>query len=332
MVSIKDVANRAGVAVSTVSKVINHYPNVSEKTRERVNRAVRELNFVPNSVAAALSSKRAARVALLVNLNASSQAIDEIDMRYISGALDQAMESGLDVITLFFFMFRDKSFEEFRNYLQSQSISGIIIYGISKEDTLIHELIESGEFKCVVIDAPIVNPTTSYISIDHYKGQYEVAKKTITENTGNRVLYIAGKKNGYVTDDRIRAMQDLAEELKLELWIEYGEFAEYPAREITMKYGKWSNIIVCASDLMAIGAAKVLNEMDIFRPVCGFDGIMLMAYVGWNMNTVKQDFAAISARAVSELSELMNGGTGRYIEMPYSVVQIQYKDVMIKEV
>ena len=57
MVSIKDVARHAGVAISTVSKVLNHYPNVSMETREKVNKAIQELNFVPNAVAAALSSK-----------------------------------------------------------------------------------------------------------------------------------------------------------------------------------------------------------------------------------------------------------------------------------
>ena len=65
MVSIKDVAKQAGVAISTVSKVLNNYPNVSEATKKKVNRAVAELNFVPNSVAAALSSKQSGRVALL---------------------------------------------------------------------------------------------------------------------------------------------------------------------------------------------------------------------------------------------------------------------------
>ena len=89
MVSIKDVAKHAGVAISTVSKVLNHYPNVSDETRIKVNKAVEELNFVPNSVAAALSSKQAGRVALLVNLNVQTQAIDEIDMQYLSGALCQ---------------------------------------------------------------------------------------------------------------------------------------------------------------------------------------------------------------------------------------------------
>ena len=75
MVSIKDVAKHAGVAISTVSKVLNDYPNVSEETKKKVNQAVKELNFVPNSVAAALSSKQSGRVAILLNLSNESQAV-----------------------------------------------------------------------------------------------------------------------------------------------------------------------------------------------------------------------------------------------------------------
>lgn len=329
MVSIKDVAKHAGVAISTVSKVLNNYPNVSEETRARVNRAVEELNFVPNSVAAALSSKHSGRVALLVNLNVSAQAIDEIDMRYISGALSKAMELGIDVITLFFFMFRDKSVDELTRYLQSQSITGIIIYGLSKEDIIVHELIAQQNFKCVVIDAPLMNASTSCISINHRQAQYDVARKTIEENCGKRILYIAGKKNGYVTFDRIDGMKQLSEEKKLKLTIMHGEFLELEARNIVLKHGRSADIIVCASDLMAIGAMKALIEMDIFRPVCGFDGIMLMAYVGQQMNTVSQNFSDLSKAAMEELNNLMSGSEGRYVELPYQVTQIDYFDVLV---
>ena len=101
MASIRDVAQKAGVAISTVSKVLNQYPNVSEETKAKVNEAIRELNFTPNTIASALSSKQAGRVALLLNLNTQTQAIDEIDMQYISGAIIKAQEMKLDVITVF---------------------------------------------------------------------------------------------------------------------------------------------------------------------------------------------------------------------------------------
>ena len=328
MVSIKDVAKRAGVAISTVSKVLNGYPNVSEETRQRVNKAVEELDFVPNSVAAALSSKQAGRVALLINSNMKTNAIDEIDMQYISGALNKAMELNLDVITLFFFMFQNKTADEVARYLQSQSITGIIIYGMSKEDKVLHRLISTGKFKCVVIDAPFVNASTSCIGVDHRRAQYEVAAKTVMENNCKRILYIAGKRNGYVTDERIRGMEDLVKEKNLTMLVRNGEFSELQARNITLKYAKNKDIVVCASDLMAIGAMKALIQMDIFRPVCGFDGIILMGYVGKQMNTVRQDFASISESAMEELQELMNGGYGRNIVMKHSLVRMKYEDII----
>ena len=58
MISIRDVAERAGVAISTVSKVLNNYPYVSEDTKHRVRDAIHELNYIPNTIAAALSSKQ----------------------------------------------------------------------------------------------------------------------------------------------------------------------------------------------------------------------------------------------------------------------------------
>ena len=330
MVSIRDVAKHAGVAISTVSKVLNHYPNVSEETKEKVNAAIRELNFVPNTIAAALSSKQSGRVALIMNLNTQTQAIDEIGMQYLQGAIGQCKELGLDVITVFYSMIRDKNPEEMEQYFRSQSISGIIVYGMSKDDIALQQLAQSQKFKMVVIDAPIVNESTSTVWIDHKQAQKDVARKTIVTNLGNssKILYISGKENGYVTDIRIEGMKELAEELNLELLIENGQFSEYQARQITFEHALERDIIVCASDLMAIGAMKALIEMDIFRPVCGFDGITLMGYVGKQMNTIRQNFSNISKEAVNEIARLMNGGEGKNVVLPHEIVRLRYEDII----
>ncbi len=328
MVSIKDVAKHAGVAISTVSKVLNHYPNVSEETKRKVNQAVEELNFVPNSVAAALSSKQSGRVALILKMNTKTQAIDEIDMQYLSGAINRATELGMDVITFFYSMFEGKSAEEVTRYLLSQSIRGIIVYGMSKEDKVLHKLIASQVFKAVAVDAPVCNESTSFVWIDQEKAQYDVARKTVEENGSKSILYIAGRKNGYVSEERLKGIRRLAEEKGLKLLIRNGEFSELQARNITFRNAKSRDAVVCASDLMAIGAMRALMEMDIFRPVCGFDGIILMGYAGKQMNTVRQDFAGISAAAVEELRRLMEGGTGRKIVLDYSIVRMKYLDII----
>lgn len=330
MVSIRDVAKHAGVAISTVSKVLNHYPNVSDKTKEKVNAAIKELNFVPNTIAAALSSKQSGRVALIMNLNTQTQAIDEIGMQYLQGAIGQCRELGLDVITVFYSMIRDKNPEEMEQYFRSHSISGIIVYGISKDDTALQQLVNSQAFKTVVVDAPFVGESTSTIWVDHKQAQKDVARHTIVTNLGDssKILYISGKTDDYVTDIRIEGMHELAEELNLDLMICNGNFSEYQARQITFEHGKERDIIVCASDLMAIGVMKALIEMDIFRPVCGFDGLTLMGYVGKQMNTIRQNFSNISKEAVKELARLMEGGEGRNVILPHEIVRLRYEDII----
>ncbi len=328
MVSIKDVARQAGVAISTVSKVLNNYPNVSEATKKKVNQAVAELNFVPNSVAAALSSKQSGRVALLLNMGHASS-VDEINMQYMSGTIGQAVELNLDVITIFDSMLKNKSLDEVVRYLQSQSITGLLIFGMSKDDHVLQRLIEAQLFKIVTVDVPIVNDSSSSVWIDQASAQYDVAKKTLVENKGKSILYLAGKKNGYVTQERLKGIQRLAEEEEIPLLVRNGEFSELQARNLTFRYAKKKDIVVCASDLMAIGAMRALMEMDIFRPVCGFDGITLMGYAGKQMNTVRQDFERIASEAVVELKRLLDGGWGQQIVLDYELVRMKYEDILV---
>ena len=218
--------------------------------------------------------------------------------------------------------------EEITRYFKSQNISGLIICGMSKNDEYLKQLVESKEFKCVLVDAPIVNEVTSSIGVDNALAQYEVAKLTIIENTCKRVLYIAGTKNSYMTEERLSGMQKLKEDLGLTMTVRYGEYSELKAREIAFKYAKNKDVVVCESDLMAIGAMNALTEMDIFRPVCGFDGITLMGYVGKQMNTLRQDFYNISSNAVKELKYLLDGGEGRRTNLPHSIVKLYYKDII----
>lgn len=329
MITIKDVAAEAGVAISTVSKVLNGYSGVSNKTKEKVNNAVSKLGFTPNAVASALSSKKSGRIALLINMEARTGAIDEINMQYLSGAIKSALEFGLDVVTIFSNMVEDMDLDTLTNYLRSQSVEGVIIYGLSREDKILIDLVNSQLFKIVVIDAPLTNSSTSVVWIDHEKAQYDIIRKTLEGIEGDRILYIAGKSNSYVTENKICGVKKLEKELSTKAVIEYGDYSELKARKITFEKAKNCDLIACGSDLMAIGAMRALMEMDIFKPVCGFDGIMLMAYAGKQMNTVKQDFGELSHKAVEELKRLLDGGEGTDIRIPYELVRMKYEDALI---
>lgn len=328
MVSIKDVAKQAGVAISTVSKVLNGYPGVSETTRKKVHTAIKELNFIPNSIASALSSKKTGRIALLLNMNSQTKASDEIDMQYLSGGIRRAQEKNLDLITVFFSMIADKTVEEMIQYFRVQSIEGIIIYGMSKKDKTLWKLIESGVFKMVLVDIPYYGEHVSCIGADQKQAQMDVAERTILDNHAERVLYIAGRKDSYTAGMRLEGMEKLAEKRKLKLLVRYGDYSELKARNLTFQYAKKRDVVVCASDLMAIGAMRALTEMDIFRPVCGFDGLVLMGYAGKQMNTIQQNFAGVSAAAVDEMEYLLAGGEGRRVVTPHTIERMKYLDII----
>ena len=78
---------------------------------------------------------------------------------------------------------------------------------------------------------------------------------------------------------RLEGLQKLQRECGFQLQVEDGDFREKRAYELTEQYGRDADAIVCASDLMAIGAINALKKMNIFRRVSGFDGISLMGYM-----------------------------------------------------
>ena len=153
---------------------------------------------------------------------------------------------------------------------------------------------------------------------------------SIASGSSGNCIYVGSDATHLLVDVGISGKRTEAglKELGLTMMVCDGSFSELRSRNITLKYGKDNDVVVCASDLMAIGAMKALTEMDIFRPVCGFDGIILMGYVGKQMNTVRQNFAEISAMAMEELQRLMSGGKGRRVGTAYTLARMKYMDII----
>jgi len=327
MIGIKDVARRAGVAVSTVSKVVNDYPNVSEATKKKVNKAVRELGFVPNAVARELSSKQPGRIAVILN-DENPQAADDINMQFLSGALKEAREQKLDVVTLFFSMIREKSLDETITFLRAQNVRGMVFFGLNRDEENILELLKTGSFKKVVTDMKVVDPSTSTVRVDWSAAQYDVVRQMLSHDPAGRILYLAGKDNSFVTDAMLEGMNRISKEDGIEILVRNANFSEKKAREIIFEEKEDYHMVVCASDHMAIGAMRALTDMDVFKPVCGFGGISLMGYAGKQMTTVKIDYGEIARKAVSELWSLLDGKKGREVLIDHKVVRIEYTDVI----
>lgn len=330
MANISDVAKRAGVGVSTVSKVLNNYDNISEETRKKVLKAVDELDYVPNAIASALSSKQGRRVALIIFINNQRQAIDEINMQYLFGAFNKASEHKLDLVTVFSSVIKDMDSIELERHLKSLRVQALVIYGLHKGQEAIMELIDKQIFPTVIVDAPILGEKTSYVMVDHQKAQYEMTKFMCAQHDYIKsILYLAGRRDGFVTDLRLQGVVDASIELGVDLNAQYANFSEKKAFDLTKKYGEEANIIIAASDLMAIGAVSALKQMDIFRPVCGFDGITLLGYIDYRIYSVKQDFYGLSQSAMDEVAHLLQGNPGRANIHDFEITKIEYEDVIM---
>lgn len=329
MISINDVAKKAGVSKSTVSKVFNNYDLISDKTKKKVEKAAKELGYTPNPLAVSLSKKNFNKIGLIVDIRHNSQFVDEISMQYITSAFKKSREHKIEVVTFFSSQFDDMSHEEIKKILKSQRINALIIYHLSIENQNLYKIIEEKEFFIVLVDSYITSEKTSCISVNNRKAQYEVAKLTLEESENkNSVLYIAGGMDGYITDERIAAIIKLQEEYGFELMIRNGDFNEAKARQIAYEHGEDADVIICASDLMAIGAAYAIKELGLERPISGFDGIKLMGYTQLNLNTVKQNSYLISERAFDELVSLINGSSGEHIIIEHEVSKIRYLDII----
>lgn len=326
MISIKDVAARAKVSAGTVSKVLKGYTNISEETKKNVMQAVNELGYVPNSAASTLSSKGKKKLAIYIYINDKFQQIDEINMLYLMGALDRCRELGIETVTVYNETLERLQHDTCLSYFSSLSADSVIVFGLNKDDRMMLDMLESPRFNFVVVDAPIVRENTSCIYIDQQKAQYDVANQVIAE--GDRVIYFSGKKNGYVSEMRLEGIRQLQKDKNFELTVIDGEFSEAIAYKKTLELAEQYDCIVCASDMMAIGAKKACKELGIYVKISGFDGIRLMGYVGSAIPTVRQNFYNIGSRCVDEIMRLREGESGQEVIMPYEIDRISYRSVI----
>ncbi len=315
-VGIREVAQMAGVSAGTVSKVLKDYPGISAETRRRVMAVIEKTGYIPNSVASALSSKKNNRIALYIYINDRTQQIDEINMQLILGAYDKARTESLELVTVFNTSIESLSSEDTARYFHSMHADTLIVFGLNKNDAKIHDLARGSGLRMVLVDSVLEGDQVSTVMVDHEKAQYETAARICAE--GDRVLYLKGKEDAYVTDMRLKAMERLAKERKLRLRVEDGEFSEARAYEIVKGLKEEYDAIVCASDLMAIGAKRALPK-DSKVKISGFDGIRLMEYVADDVITCRQDFYTIGAEAVEAAKRLRSGGKGEDIRVPYTV-------------
>ena len=313
MTTIKDVAKIAGVSISVVSKAFNNYPDINEKTRQRIFAIAKELNYTPNIVAKNLSSKKQMTIGLITSGVLNNNEKDNNAFDIFKGVYTAAEESQYELSIFLIDSLKQKQ-KSYAQYCRERNIGGAILQGIRTDDSYYKELVDTN-IPCVILDimTELNNGLIGSVSIDNAAAGKEIATYLLERNHRDIVI-MAATRETYVNTERLKGVQEAFKENNLDLnddHILYAEFSEQEAYVLTEKYlqTKQPTAFLCFSDLMAFGVMRAVKEAGFRIPddisVTGFDDLVFSGYTQPKLTTIGQDFIEIGKRSVRLLQDLM---------------------------
>lgn len=305
MVTIKDVANESGVAISTVSNVLNNVEVVSEETRKKVLEAVEKLNYVPNMNARFLKSSKKNTIGLFL----PSIQGDYYKMLMQAVHLQCRMRGYL----LNIYVSNENTSEEIYGMIISSGVEGAIILNERLNDKYI-ERIAQKKLPIVFIDREYTGDRMSSVVIDNVQGAV-LAMEYLIKQGHRRIGYIHGVEN---SDDTARfdAYTGIMEKYGLPLddsIILRGYFEEVVAysemRVLLLKGVQLPDAFFCANDEMAWGCIRALTEAGVKVPeqisIMGFDDNTLAPYYTPSITTIHSPVTELGNTSAAELIRLL---------------------------
>ncbi|HZR44859.1 MAG TPA: LacI family DNA-binding transcriptional regulator [Ktedonobacteraceae bacterium] len=314
MVTSEQVARQAGVSQATVSRVINGSRYISTEVRERVLAAINELGYEPDMVARNLVQRRSRIIA--INFLAAEDVPMFVKFGHSSkyfyidvlGHIErEAMSSGYDLLMPF--RPRDKSAEGYVRGLQTRRVAGCIMLIPSLQDPRLHALLRA-EIPTVFVGNKIEGNSATYVATDHVDSARQITEHLLSLGH-RRIAFLAGSAASLSGRERLMGCRQalaqagiaLDDDLILQPGWEMDE--SYKATSELLDERRDFTAIVAASDVMAIGALRALNEHGLRVPedisLASFDGIDFSEYTIPPLTTMWQDRESIGRGAVQRL-------------------------------
>lgn len=319
--TVRDIANRAGVAISSVSRVFSQHPNVSDELRSRVEAAARELSYQPNYVAHSLRRGDTASVGFLVG-TISNPTIADISSS-TSAVLAQHGYGTLLVIT----DNRPENDLAYLNFLARRQVSGMVVSlaaweGHANARSLIAEL----GIPTVMLDRTRIEvPHVGAVMSDHIAGM-KAAVLHLAEQ-GHRSIAFLGGPPGFDPGDQRQAgyRQGLAQAalpLVPDLIIRHGieRGAGYATTKALFAGNHQPTAIIAGGNLILAGVLRALQELQIGVgtdiALIGCDDTDLTQLYTPSITVISRNLQKLGATAADTLIELMGRQPGRTILLP----------------
>jgi LacI family transcriptional regulator len=301
--SIHDVAKEAGVSIATVSKVINHYPDVSDKTRKKVKLAIQLLRYQPNVIARGLVTGRSWTVGVLINIPFTNPYVAEL-LEGIKTALEH---SGYDLMRLST-RINDPNYS-FVDHCQSRNLDGVVVFGVEHDNPNLEKLIQS-EIPAMFVDTDFNGKRAGYITTDNQKA-VEMAVQHLYDLGHRRIAYISGTLGHSVSDTRFKGYKEQLNKLDIPYEQSYFQICDYSFEGGSLSTRSLLSLsvpptgIVCTSDMAAFGAIREIEEQGMSVPydisVIGFDNTYYAQVFKPALTTINQNTHNIGKRAIENL-------------------------------
>ncbi len=303
--TIRDVARLAGVSKSTVSRVLNSDPNVSEDARRAVTAAMKEMRYTPNALARGLSTRRTGTIGLII-----SDITNPFHAEVARGVEDLAADYESNVI-LCNTDSRPKKEAAYVDLLLEKRVDGIIFTSVKMNESDVTDL-RARHVPFVFAGRSLPDVDADSVVVDNVLGGSQATNHLLALGH-QRIAYIAGPSHVSASMDRFdgycQALRRAGLEPDPDLVAE-GDFRQeggYRAMSLLLGRGGPLTAVFAANDYMAIGALEAVLERGLRVPedvaVVGFDDILFAGLHLVQLTTVAQpkyDMGAIAARILFE--------------------------------
>ncbi len=301
MVTIRDVAERAGVSVATVSHVINGTRKVAPETAERVRRAMEELDYHPNAVARSLRTRKTQVIGVVV-----SDITNPFFATLVRGAEDAALEAGYSI----FVCNSDETLEKENRYVQvlrRRRVDGMLLAPVGGgENPAVRKLARQG-VPFVFVDRRAPGVEADAVLSDNVGGAY-LATKHLIERGHERIGIVLGIRGATTSEERLagyrRALEEAGIPLAEELVV-WGGYRVEGGRRATAKLLSLTpppTAIFSTNNLMTVGVLQELFARGVRIPdqvaVVGFDDLEWAEMANPPLTAVAQRPHEIGYRAV----------------------------------
>jgi len=310
-ITIKDVAQAAGVSTQTVSRVVNHVPCVSENTRQNVETVIEQLGYRPSTLARSLSQQRSYSLGIAVyDLNYIGSS------RTLNGMAKWADELG--------YMLLLKEIRDFKTGDVNNVIDSLLAYQVDGILWAIPEIDGNHDWMqnyLKNIPVPVLfvamspHDGVASFSTDNFQGAV-TAVQHLLKCGRTRIGHISGPSGWWEADERKRGWCKALNSVGLEVLDQHcveGDWSPVGGRDAfcqLLENFPDMDAVFVANDQMALGVLSEAFRQSIHIPrqlaVIGFDGIPESAYFYPALTTVQQEFQALGGKAVQYIVEMIH--------------------------